>query len=625
MSRELTEYFINQDKLMYPVRVVHQEPVFDEQVEEETIIFILNPRGLRQSSFKHLIKPGVCYIFVKDSSSPGDKVDENALRVLLRDHNVNKHLERIKGLNRNVLELYIQKNKKWDIFGLAMSYKQLFSLQGMGYCFVEYPIITEELLNLDNIFIQEVTRAGHPIELINKYLDFMENNHCTKLEATNRRNAFQRVFKFYKSDCDEYEFNVDEDEVSFLIEVIELEHFTKDPINQAMMVGALTAACSYFVHTGYSKAYCSLMSKLLDLSESIKDGDIKYKYIDNKSLLQLKLGDTFLYYHLVCRIPNQYVISLFDMYLVENDEALRNGYLIDIEYLNGYLKNKMEELQLMPEGFLWGFKRDQEIGAIAGTLGQLCLYKNALIDGDESAFDKAEEYFKRSIEYAYPAERVRDINYLMHCRLEKLINLASLNMETTEIEKIITELANLNRARYLRGEGYNPFDVMVSAEIVAAASILLSLDKAEELYRIMDIDWGKIEDLQQSQSHVYSVYLMVSYLFFADKAFINKTMNFNRVINNAMEFFKLMDDSHKPEGIIDLIAVKFMLGHSYYISQYGSGSQSEFMTLMVYGDKIEATPIIFGKKQEYIDFINECKSKKALPVQALKLIYTIPY
>lgn len=37
--------------------------------------------------------------------------------------------------------------------GITISYKQLFSIKDIGFRFIEYPVITEDKMNLDNVFI----------------------------------------------------------------------------------------------------------------------------------------------------------------------------------------------------------------------------------------------------------------------------------------------------------------------------------------------------------------------------------------------------------------------------------------------------------------------------------------
>jgi hypothetical protein len=618
--RDLTPDFLPEKPLKFPVKVFHGKIQPDDAIREGSIVFILNPVRLCQLELKLLLQYKACFVLFKDSAAARIPMEQHPVQLLLDDNNANRHLERIKDLHKHVLELHIERNKRWDFLGIMSSCRPLFSIKNLDFCFKEFPIINEEALTLDDVFIQEAAKPAKPVEIIRMYLEIIENHAASKLEATNRRNALQKVFRFYKSREDDFIFQLNVEDLSFLVDMLRLEE--KDKLERkAIVIGALTAACSYFVHMGHPMGFQIIMEKLLLPGEN--SNIIKYKHIPDADLNHLKSENPFLYYHLTCRIPNQYTVALFDMFLIETDPLLRRKYEATITDCLQYLKRQIKELSLMPEVLLWEFKRDQEIGAIAGTIGQITLYMQADMNGEYHAFDEAEKFLKVAVEYAHPAEKNRDENYLIQCGLARIVQDDSLEKKGPEAARELKNLALILGQRFLNSDTFAPFDVMFSASIVAVSNIVVSSELAEDLYVQMGFQWEHIGRIMNEASHPYPVFLLVSYLFFAPGKLIESIPDFEILVQKALAFFQLNDAAHRPGNMIDLIALKFILAHAWYLSI--RRAENDLKTLENYKLRIEHSPIYAKWAFECVAFLNDCLSQTGSPFQALRLIYAIPY
>jgi hypothetical protein len=470
--------------------------------------------------------------------------------------------------------------------------------------------------------------------MIQRYLEIIEDRAASKFEATNRRNALQRVFPFYKSKQDDYILHLNAEDVSFLVDILRLEE-KADSIEKAILIGALTAACSYFVHLGHPLGFHLIMEKLLTIPEIPGENRnlITYRHFTEADLDRLKREDPFLYYHLTCRIPNQYLVCLFDLFLIETDPLLQRTYEGTITTGLQYLKRQIKELSLMPEVLLWEFKRDQEIGAVAGTIGQLTLYMRAYLKGDDHAFAEAEKCLQIAVEYVHPLEKNRDENYLILCRLARIIRQfsywensrqeKSLEKEKTEISGELNELALILGKRFINAHSADPFDVMFSTNIVAVANVIVSSDLAESLYVQMGFPWEKLSRIMGGAPHQYAAFLLVTYLLLAPRKLIDRIPDFELLVQKALAYFKLNDLSRPPENMMDLIALKLILAHAWYVSTHGA--ENDRRRLESYKSRIENAPMYARWAPECVAFLNECLSQTGFPFRALQLIYAVPY
>ena len=622
--RDLTTDFLPQELLDFPVKVFHEKIQPDDTIQEGLVVFILHPVKLSQLELKLLLEYKACFVFFKDSSTVRIPLEHHPIKLLLDHKKANHYLERIKGLHKNILELHIEKKKHWDFINIMRPCQPLFSIMNMDFWFKEFPIIKEEALKLDDVFIQEATKLVKPADIISMYLEIIENNAISKLEATNRRNALQKVFRFYKSNEANYLFDLNIENLAFLVDMLRLEENDPcgNPIQKTVLIGALTAACSYFIHKGHPLSFHGIMEKLLSISGENRN-IVKYRHLSEADLNHLKSEDAFLYYHLTCRIPNQYTVALFDMFLIETDPFLRRKYEDTITACLQYLKRQITELSLMPEVLLWDFKRDQEIGAIAGTIGQLTLHMRANLYGDYQAFDEAEKYIEKAVEYAHPTEKNRDENYLIQCRLTRIVQENILEKKKSEIAKELNQLAMSLGKRFFNTNTDDPFDVMFSASIIAVSNITVSSELAEYLDSQIGFKWGKVSKIMNDVPYQYAVFLLVSYLFLAPKKLIESIPDFEILVQKALTFFKLNDTAHRPENMIDLIALKFILAHSWYLSVHLT--ESNLKKLECYKLRIENAPIYAKWAFESVAFLNDCLSQNGSPFKALRLIYAIPY
>ncbi len=623
MFRDLTKDFLPAENLKYPVKVYHEIFKSTDDLHQGSIVFILNPKKINQNELRLLFRNDACFVFFKSSMGELSTYETHPVKLLLNDKNVNEHLERIKGLQKNILEMSTVKFHTWDFLGLTTSYRQLFNIRGTGYCFMEYPVISENTINLDDVFIQESLNSISPRAIVSKYLQIVETSDGSRLEQINRSNAFQKVFKFYKSDNESYRFSLDIQDVEFLVDVLKLEGMADKPLYRAEIIGALTSACSYFIHAGYSESYEAVIRKIMLTTPPDGCNTIGYKHITEKDLEQLKNSNTFLYYHLTCRIPNQYAIALFDMYLTEIDAAKRIEMGNAIEQWLTYLKNKVLELSLANVNLVWEFKRDQEIGAMSGTVGLLTLYKKACIDSDMTAYEEAGAYINKAIEYAHPSERNRDVNYYVQCRLSELISkYSSHGSVDSRFQNEIDELAMLYAGRFKGNDGYDAFDVMFSVSIVAISCIFEGEERARGIYRRIGLDWGCLGKLMDEYSYQYVAFLMTGFLMLAPKDLV-KELGLDAFIQKAMDFFKLNDEAHTVDSVMDIIAVKFMIAHGYYLSK--SEGDEYHGAIGNYRNIINNSPLYTKWADGCDGFFEDCMKHSASGRIALKLIYSIPY
>jgi hypothetical protein len=154
--RDLTPDFLPKEPLNLPVKVFHQKIQPDETIQPGAIVFILNPVKLSQLELKFLLQYNACFVLLIDSSTERVPLEQHPIKLLLEHKNANRLLERIKGLHKNVLELHIVPKKPWNLFGGASSGQPLFRMRNRNFCFKEYPLINEETLALDEVFIQEI-------------------------------------------------------------------------------------------------------------------------------------------------------------------------------------------------------------------------------------------------------------------------------------------------------------------------------------------------------------------------------------------------------------------------------------------------------------------------------------
>ncbi|HEX2945897.1 MAG TPA: hypothetical protein VHT96_08060 [Clostridia bacterium] len=623
MIRDLTAEFLPESSLEFPVKVFHEifHPTGDFQ--QGSIVFILNPKRIKQEELMFLLKYDACFVFYIGGNDEAASYESHPVRLLLSDKNANSHLERIKGLRKNIVEMSTVKYRKWDVLGITTSFRQLFSIRNIGYCFMEYPVITENTFDLDDVFIQESLKSASPAAIISKYLQIAEHADSSKLEQMNRRNAFQKVFSFYKTGNEDYRFLLDPQDVEFLVDVLKLESLADKPLYRAEIIGALTSACSYFIHSGYPDSYEIVLKKLMETIPPEGCKTVRYKYITEKDLEQMKSCNAFLYYHLTCRIPNQYSVSLLDMYLTETDHSKRLEMGSTIEKWLTYLKNRIMELSLAQVNLLWEFKRDQEIGAMSGTVGLLTLYKKVLMEDDTSAYGEAANYFNKAIEYAHPDERNRDINYYVQCRLSEIVAaFASSRSPGEGFQREIGELAGLYAGRFTDQGDINVFDVMFSVNLVVLGYFSEGEERALELYRRIGLDWDLFEELFDKHSHQYSAHLASGYLLMAPKVLL-KDLSTDIFIKNSTGFFELDDENHAPKEIMDLIALKYMISHSYYISNSEEGGFQE--TIERYRKIINDSPLYTKWSDACGEFLDDCLKRSASGWKALKLIFTIPY
>jgi len=515
------------------------------------------------------------------------------------------------------------KHRRWDVLGITTSYRQLFNIRDIGYCFTEYPIITEKTFSLDDVFIQESLKTAKPEAIISKYLQIVEDMDTSKLDQINRRNAIQKVFSFYKSDNAEYRFSLAPQDVEFLVDVLKLERLSANPLYRAEIIGALTSACAYFIHAGHPESYHIVLNKLMDTVPPEDCKTVRYKYISEKDLEQLKNGNTFLYYHLTCRIPNQYSIALLDMYLTETDADKRTEMSNSIEKWLAYLKHRILELSIAPVNLLWEFKRDQEIGAMSGTVGLITLYKKGCIENDPSAFHDALNFFNKAIEYAHPGERNRDINYFVQCRLSEIANqLSSAGNSGGTFRKEIDELAGLFAGRFADEDQVSVFDVMFSVNIVILGYVLEGEERALELYRRIGLDWSSLGELFEKNRHQYAVYLTSGYLLMAPDSLL-KDLDTDALSQKASEFFGLDNEAREAKTIIDLISLKYMISRSYYLScSKEDGSLNEIERYI----RIISSSLLYDRWSDHcIGFLEDCLKRSASGRKALQLIYSVPY
>lgn len=622
MIRDISENFLPKTALNYKVRVFHGKPQSTGDISGQNIIFILNPQKLTQQEFRLLLHNDVTYILYYTKATEDNVPEANPIKILLHDKKVNEHLSRIINLGKNVLELHVEKNIWWDFLGISASYTQLFSIKDKGYCFKEYPIVDENTMNLDDVFLQEYMHSINPRELVTKYLQIIEAFSVSDLHRNNISNAFQKVFKFYKTDREDFTFDLLPDNVEFLVDVLQIDSLYTKFQQRAEIVCALASAGSYFMHSGYPEAFKILIKKLIDL-QSLENGQpIKYKYISNKEILLLKNTNAFLYYQLTCRIPNKYTIALLDLFLAEVDSDNKMYYESQVNKYSNYLKGKIVELSLMHESPVWEFKRDQEIGAISGTLGLVELYKNVFYNGNISAYEQADIYFKNAIEYANPGERNRDINYYAEYRLAWLMHNYDANEKNSWIEDEIDRLAGFYKDRFNESLTANVFDIMIFTEIIAIANTVLGSEKAIALHRQIGFDYSSLNGIINEKSYQYAIHLAIGYLLYCPEEILG-TLDLEKLIEKTVCYFSLNNKNHDSNGIIDLIALKFMLAHSCYLSTKPDSLNREILTN--YRKRIEGAPIYSRWASESIDNLQECILNSASRVKILKLIFKIPY
>lgn len=622
MNRELTEEFLCSDHLKYPVRIYHGKLHITDDIQNGSFIFVFNPQKLSQNEFLLLYKYNLNCIFYITQNESID-LDTNAVKKLLNDKNANEYLERIKGLQKNIMEMKVEKFRIWDIIGITASYRQLFNIGNTGYCFMEYPVVAENTMNLDDIFIQESIGAVGPKEIITKYLHFIETSDGSKSDQMNKRNAFQKVFKFYKTDIEGYNFNLDPEDIEFLVDVIKLDTLKDKSAYRAEIIGALTAVCSYFIHAGHPHSYEIVIKKLMNITPEDDGKSVTYKYISEKELKQFKSSNAFLYYHFTCRIPNQYTIALFDMYLTDTNINSRQNRSENIEIWLKYLENKILELSLINESLLWEFKRDQEICAMSGTSGLLTLYKKVCMDGDISSYKETMGYFNKAIEYAHPGERNRDINYFVQASLSSIVSSIE-NLKADNIKSIsdkIDELAVLYANRFIVDDNVNIFDIMLSISIIAISNILIGEEKANEVYSRIGFRWENLGKVINEAPHQYASYLTTSFLLFTPQSVLDK-VDVNNLVQKSITFFKLDDISYTPKGIMDIIALKFMIAHCWYLSK---SADINLEILMSYKKKITGSELYAFWLKDCTAFIDDCINKRTSDKKALQLIYAIPY
>ncbi len=622
MIRDLTGDFLPEGNLSIPVKVFHEffQPV--DEFQEGSIVFLLDPKGMKQDDLVFLLEYDARFVFFS-SESKAISYESHPVRLLLNDKNANSHLERIRGLKKNIVEMTTVKHHRWDVLGITTSYRQLFNIRDTGYCFVEYPVITENTFSLDDVFIQEALRSTSPEVIISKYLQIVEDMDTSRLEQINRRNAIQKVFSFYRADGAGYRFSLDPQDVEFLVDVLKLERLSDKPLYRAEIIGALTSACAYFIHAGHPESYQIVLNRLMDAAAPEDGGAVRYKYVSEKDLQQMKDGNTFLYYHLTCRIPNQYSVALLDMYLTETDPAKKAEIGNEIEKWAEYLKRRILELSVAPASLLWEFKRDQEIGAMSGTVGLLTLYKRGCMENDPSACHEALNFFNKAVEYAHPDERNRDINYFVQCRLTEIVNSLSLPGSSGEaFRSEIDELAGLFAGRFADREEINVFDVMFSINIVILGYVLEGEERALEIYRRIGLDWSCLGNLLEKNSHQYVTYLASGYLLMAPGVLL-ENIDTDTLTKRAAEFFGLGNGAHEAKGIMDLIALKYIISRSCCLSSLeGDESRKE---IEHYKKIISGSPLYSRWSDSCEGFLDDCLKHSASGKKALQLIYMIPY
>ncbi|HEX2927115.1 MAG TPA: hypothetical protein VHP38_12805, partial [Ruminiclostridium sp.] len=620
--RDLTDVFMPEFGLQFPVKVFHKKPQTMDDLPKGSIIFIINPQKLGQQEFDLLLRSSSCFVFFTNSLDEST-YENNQIKLLLNDKNANQNLGRIKHLNKNIMELRVEKNKKWDIIGLKSSNKQLFNIKDIGYCFIAYPIIAENTLKLDAVFIQEALKAISPKEIIIKYLEIIEDFSNSKVEACNKRNAFQRVFPFYKSENKEYKFHLDPDDVGFLVDILQLESLADKTDRCAEIIGALTAACSYFVHVGHPDSYKLVIEKLMEKQPTGNAKAVKFRYITTSDLTILKRSNAFLYYHLTCRIPNQFTFALFDLFLVETEEDKKAELESMINLWLEYLKKRILDLSLTNEGLIWEFKRDQEIGAMAGTIGLITLYKQACMNEDISAFSTSKDYLSRAVEYAHPGERNRDINYFTQYSLSRIVRTYSSAEACSEIYSELSKLADLYQNRFITEKKYDAFDAMYAIVLVAVSNILTGHKNAIELFNKIGFDWNEIPRIMNETPYVYALYILVGFLFFTPKELLETKLDIKILTTKAMDFFKLNDEEHISNEVMDLIALKFMLAHAWYLSL--DDTLENYKIIRAYRKRIADSLIYKRWRLDCENILDACINKEAPVIGILKLIYTIPY
>lgn len=630
MIRDLTSEFLPDGSLKHPVRVFHEFFQPADDLKKGSIVFLLDPKGMNQDDLVYLLKYDACFVLFQNGGRTVS-YESHPVRLLLNDKNADDHLERIRGLKKNIVEMSTVKHHRWDVLGITTSYRQLFNIRDTGYCFIEYPIITENTFSLDEVFIQEALRSTRPEMrsigpevIITRYLQIVEDMDTSPLERTNRKNAIQKVFPFYKIENERYRFSLDPQDVGFLVDVLGLERLADKPQYRAEIIGALTSACAYFIHAGHPESYHIVLDKLMDTAAPDEGGRVRYRYISEKDLEQMKDGNTFLYYHLTCRIPNQYSIALLDMYLTETDPAKRSEIGDSIDRWIDYLNRRILELSIAPANLLWEFKRDQEIAAMSGTVGLLTLYKKGCMGDDPAdACRKAMVSFNKAIEYAHPSERSRDVNYFVQCRLTEIVNRLSSQDSTPEtFRKDIDELAGLFAGRFADIEQINAFDVMFSVSIIAFGHILEGEERALDLHNRIGLDWSSFGGLFEKNSHSYAAYLTMGYMLMAPGTLL-KGLDTDTFAAKAAQYFGIDKETHEAKDIMDLIALKYMISRSYYLS--GLESDESRHEIERYKKIISSSPLYSRWSESCLAFLDDCLRHSASGRKALSLIYSVPY
>lgn len=585
-------------------QVFHKHIPKDAIVEEGSILFILDPEPLNQQDFMFVFERNShCILYHKNI-----KIDKDPIQILINHSGFQTYYERIMCLN-NIVDMYVEKAQKVLDF-LFVSKKRLFEIDGLGYCFDEYPHINKATLTLDGVYVKGLTKCYSPKKLTENYIDLILHTVNNEIENTNIVNAYKKVFTFYKSEKSDFELNTDENSLEFLVDVLKLSDI-EDINRRALIIGALTSAAAHFVHNGYPDSYNIIIKKLFDIEKSIC-----YKYISKEELETLRQKDEFLYFHLTCRIPNQYSIALFDMFLVEENSDRRQLLEKRLNIFISYLTNKIEQLINEPQNNIWEFKRSQEIGAIYGSIGQIILYKYIMRNSSQFFLEDAEAYIKKSIIYANPNERDRNVNYYIQYNLTKIVR----NLETEKISKNSKQFINAAKEiapRFIQKEQYDPFDVLVAASIAAVSTFVSGKDAVKNVMRILNLDWKKVKNLIAENS-VYAASVVPAYLSLIPNDCNGIAAVMNKLLAASLQ--KLIESS---SAIMNLIAVKLILCHSVYLIDTNNAMAIE--KIQRYKKLIEVRLQFNALKNEYIKFLDKCTDRNATKEDALVLMYTIPY
>ncbi len=621
MSRDITCNFINEESSLFCPVMVYDGNITDFQsIKPDTAIFILNPDKLNQANFDLIINKNVIIILVNNSEKEINETD--ALKLLLSDKKADENLLRIKSLQKSILELFVIKNNVWSIFNLSLLYKQLFSVRSIGFCFTEYPVITRETLFLDDIFLKDFSKSEHPAAIIEKYIEYIEQDADTPTEAINRKNAFTKVFPFYKTGGKKLEFNLDEQDVMFLVDVLKLHEISTDILRCAKLIGALSAICAYFVHSGKCIPYIKLIEKITCLS---KRQDLKYElqytYVPGELLSKLQNENTFLYYQLCCRIPNQYCIALFDMIF---SNGIYNETLITrFNDYRCYMEQQVNYLLLRKNDIIWQFKRDREVCALSGSLGQLTLYYDICLHQNYQMYDKAENHILKSIEYAHPKEKTRNYNYLISLNLNRILQTTDILLKRDITEKLLY-LAKIAANTIITSKKYSPFDIKSAAEIIAVSNLVCDdKESVNNVFRAINFNLTKLNDLIMNNETIYASYLIVCYMLLFPQNLLSEIPDFNNLRYKSRCFFNLCKASQKKQDIMDLISIKFILADTYYITS--NNIENEYRFIDNYISFIKKLVLPDTLNRGINEFMSNSKIANPALDSVLKLIYKIPY